>query len=252
LDEAPSRTKREERNVLLEKACAETVQNTWKPLLEHKLQALLGKPTDQAEWLAYKLDRASHSPILLFAYPGALPHGTVAYIARNVKVEFGSLTDQRPTGKHPIHAFVGELAPDAFSDFKTEVVALELERTFWEKATILHAEFHRPADKSIRDRYARHYADFAALWMHEAAHPARARLDLLERVRTHKARFFSSSWANFAEAKPGSLRLSPPEYRIPKLITDYESIRQMFLGTPLPFTRILEILKEAETFLNKA
>ena len=46
------------------------------------------------------------------------------------------------------------LAPGAFTDFRAEVVALELERTFWEKATILHAEFHRPADRQMRDRHA--------------------------------------------------------------------------------------------------
>jgi len=52
--------------------------------------------------------RSQPSPLLLFAYPGALPRG-VAYIAREVKMEFGSLTDQRPTGSHPIQAFVGDL-----------------------------------------------------------------------------------------------------------------------------------------------
>ncbi len=133
LDEAPSRTKREERNALLEKACAATVQNIWQPALEKQFQAILGKPTGHTTWLSYRMDEASHSPTLFFTYPGALPRDAVAYIAREVKIEFGSLTDQRPTGKHPIQAFVGELAPGAFDDFKTEVVALELERTFWEK-----------------------------------------------------------------------------------------------------------------------
>jgi len=62
-------------------------------------------------------------------------------------MEFGSLTDQRPTGSHPIQAFVGDLVPGAFTDCRTSVVALELERTFWEKVTILHAEIS-PAGRS--------------------------------------------------------------------------------------------------------
>jgi len=36
-------------------------------------------------------------------------------------------------------------------------------RTFWEKATILHSEHHRPADKPTPDRFSRHYADTVAL-----------------------------------------------------------------------------------------
>ncbi len=73
--------------------------------------------------------------------------------------------------------------PDAFDDFRAEVVALEIERTFWEKATILHAEYHRPPSLPLRDRYARHYADFATLWNHPGGRASAARLDLLDRVR---------------------------------------------------------------------
>jgi hypothetical protein len=200
--------------------------------------------------LTYRFDESSRSPILLFAYPRALPRG-IAYIAREVRIECGSLTDQKPIGHHQIQAFVADVAPGAFTDFGADVVALELERTFWEKATILHAEFHRPPDKPIRDRYARHYSDFAALWTHPAAFSARTRLDLLERVRIHKSMFFSSSWASFSTAKPGTFRLHPPEHRIKELRADYEAMQQMFLGVAISFDDILEILRGAETTLNR-
>lgn len=250
LDLAPSRGKRQERVAELEAACAAAVEQTWKPLLEQAVAAVLGRPTASPDWLTYRFEEASRSPVLSFAYPGALPRG-VAYIARDVKIEFGSLTDQRPMGRHSIKAFVSELAPEEFSDFKADVVALELERTFWEKATILHAEFHRPADKPMKDRYARHYSDFAALWRHEAAKAARDRLDLLERVRVHKSRFFSSGWASYATAVPGSLRLLPANTRVDELRADYEAMRQMFLNEPIAFDEMLVILKEAEIALNR-
>ncbi len=250
LDQAPSRTKREERMAELEAACAAAVQATWHLLLEESIRSVLGTPSGRDGWLTYRFDEAGRSPVLYFAYPGALPRG-VAYIAREVKIEFGSLTDQRPTGRHPIQAFVAELAPGAFADFGAEVVALELERTFWEKATILHAEFHRPADRQMKDRHARHYADFAALWRHAPARGARSRLDLLERVRLHKSRFFSSSWANYASAVPGSLHLVPPEERIEALHADYEAMHQMFLGDLMPFQNVLDVLREAEGALNR-
>jgi len=251
LDQAPSRTKREERMAELETACAAAVQATWQPLLEASIRAALGAPAGRDAWLTYRFDEAGRSPVLYFAYPGALPRG-VAYIAREVKIEFGSLTDQRPVGRHPIRAFVAELAPGAFADFDADVVALELERTFWEKATILHAEFHRPADRQMKDRHARHYADFASLWRHPPAQAARSRLDLLERVRLHKSRFFSSSWANYATAVPGSLRLVPPAARVEALRADYEAMQQMFLGERMPFETVLAILQEAETELNRS
>lgn len=249
LDQAPSRTKREKLMHELEEVCAEAARSVWLPRLEAAVQAVLGSPKDRSQWLVYQFDAVARSPVLYFAYPGALPRG-VAYIPREVKIEFGSLTDQRPTGRHTIRAFIDDLAPGVFADARTAVVALDLERTFWEKATILHAEFFRPPDQQIKMRNARHYADFAALWRHRAAYAARTRLDLLERVRLHKSRFFAVSWANYATAVPGSFRLVPPAARVDALRADYEAMRQMFLNEPLPFDELLSVLREAETALN--
>src|SRR6185369_12344117 len=91
------------------------------------------------------------------------------YLKRSVKLEFGSLTDQRPVGKHAVWPWVADELAAAFDDWRCEVIALDLERSFWEKATILHAEYHRPTDKSTPDRFSRHYADTAALAKHPIA-----------------------------------------------------------------------------------
>ena len=94
------------------------------------------------------------------------------YLKRSVKLEFGSLTDQQPVGRHPVRPWLADVFPAAFPDWRCEVVALEVERSFWEKATILHTEYHRPAGKPTPDRFSRHYADTAALAKHPAASKA--------------------------------------------------------------------------------
>jgi len=235
----------------LETACAGHVEHHWLPQLESAAIRHLGPAAPTRSWLRYELDVASRSPVIFFDYPGALPRG-VDYIARSVKIEFGSLADQRPTGVHPLQAMVARIVPGAFADFRAEVVALELERTFWEKATILHAEHHRPAGKPQPARYARHYSDFAALWHHPSGRAAATRLDLLDRVRQHKARFFASGWANYATATPGSFRLLPPESRKSELAADYAAMRPMFMQEPLAFDEMLAVLREAEQTLNQA
>jgi hypothetical protein len=162
------------------------------------------------------------------------------------------LTDQRPTGKHKISALLEPAAPGVFADTGAEVVALELERTFWEKATILHAEYHRPSEKQIPARFARHYADFAALWRHPAGAIAARRLDLLECVRLHKSRFFTSAWASYDTAVPGTLRLMPREQRVAELRRDYRQMEPMFLVSPPSFDEVLQVLQDAEKSLNNA
>ena len=250
LDDAPSKSQRLKRNKQLQADCSNAVSRRFMPELEAIVASTLGPPPGIDHWLNFELDPVSQSPVILFPYPRAVEPG--AYIPPLVKMEFGSLTDQRPTGTHAITPFIAEMAPDAFDDFRAEVVALEFERTFWEKATILHAEYHRPADQPMRDRFARHYADFASLWVHADGRMAAAQIDLLERVRIHKSRFFASSWAHYGTAVPGSLRLVPPDSRRAELRRDYAAMKPMFLSPPPDLETVLATLCEAEETINEA
>jgi len=248
LDDAPSNSQRQKRNKQLQADCAAAVNVRFMPELEAVVTSVLGDHPETGPWLSFELDAVSQSPVILFPYPRAVQPGS--YIPPLVKMEFGSLTDQRPTGTHMITPLVADLAPDAFDDFRAEVVALEIERTFWEKATILHAEYHRPAAQPLRDRFARHYADSASLWKHPCGRAAASRLDLLERVRLHKSRFFASSWAHYDTAVPGTLRLAPPDARLPALRRDYAAMQPMFLSPPPDFEAIIATLHEAEGIIN--
>ena len=249
LDDAPSNSQRQKRAKQLQADCAEAVSASFMPELEALVVSVLGSCPNANHWLTFEFDATSHSPVLLFPYPRAVAPGS--YIPPLVKMEFGSLTDQRPIGTHAITPFIAELAPDTFDDFHADVVALEFERTFWEKATILHAEYHRPPTQPMRDRFARHYADFAALWIHRDGKPAATRLDLLERVRTHKSRFFTSGWAHYDTAAAGTLRLVPPDARVSELRRDYAAMEPMFLSAPPDLDAVLATLGEAEVMINE-
>lgn len=249
LEDAANPTQRRKRLKEIETLCAAAVKDRLQPALETAARCLLAEPDDEKNWLYYELDRVTDSPILLFFYPAVISDRG-SYIPQMVKVEFGSLTDQQPTGTHLLRPMLAETLPGDFEDFSSEVVALEIERTFWEKATILHAEYHRPANQPIRDRFARHYSDFTDLWQHPARTKALKRLDLLDRVVIHKSRFFASSWAAYDLAKPGTFRLCPPEARILELERDYMKMRGMFIAAPTAFTEILDILRCAEQEIN--
>ncbi len=193
----------------------------------------------------------THSPVVLFHYETSLPTG-VDYLKRSVKLEFGSLTDQKPVGRHPVRPWLADILAPALPDWSCEVVSLELERTFWEKATILHAECHRPADKVTPDRFSRHYADTAALGKHAVASLAITQHELRDRMVEWKGQFFGSSWAKYDLAKPGSFRLVPPKERQDALRRDYQAMRAMYLTEPLSFEDVMTALAELETRINAA
>ena len=231
-----------------EAACGIAVRNKIAPVLEAAVADSLGKR--EAAWFEFLTDPGTHSPVLLFHYPSTQPAG-FEYLKRSVKLEFGSLTDQQPIGRHPVQPWVAEVLPAAFPDWKCEVGALEVERSFWEKATILHTEFHRHADKPTPDRFSRHYADTAALAKHAAASKAVDDHALRNRVAQWKSQFFGSSWAKYDQAKPGTFRLVPPPERLSALRRDYQAMQDMYLSEPASFDDILVVLSELEKRINQ-
>lgn len=242
-----SRTQANKWMAKAEAACGQAVQDLIAPVLEKATIDALG---DRGQaWFEFITDPATHSPVLLFHYPSTQPDG-FAYLKRSVKLEFGSLTDQQPTDRHPITPWIAGVLPDAFSDWNCQVVALDLQRTFWEKATILHTEYHRPTDKPTPDRFSRHYADTAALATHPDASKAADDDELRSRVAHWKSRYFGSSWARYDEAISGSFRLVPPPARLSSLRQDYQAMRDMYLSEPASFDDILDALDTLETRIN--
>ncbi len=219
-----------------EAACSKAVETLIAPRLEQDVVAVLGE--GDRTWFEFVTDPGTNSPVLLFHYPTTQPAG-FDYLRRTVKLEFGSLTDQRPVGRHPVEPLLADILPSAFADWRCEVVALELPRSFWEKATILHAEHYRPAEKPTPDRFSRHYPDTAPLAARPEALHAVGQHDLRERVVAWKGQFFGSAWARYDLAQPGAFRLVPPENRVPGLQRDYETMRDMYLGEPIDFDKVL-------------
>jgi hypothetical protein len=232
-----------------EAACSKAVETLIAPRLEQDVVAVLGE--GDRTWFEFVTDPGTNSPVLLFHYPTTQPSG-FDYLQRTVKLEFGSLTDQWPVGRHPVEPLLADILPSSFADWQCEVVALELPRSFWEKATILHAEYYRPAEKPTPDRFSRHYADTAALAARPEALHAVEQHDLRERVVAWKGQFFGSAWARYDLAQPGTFRLVPPENRVPGLRRDYEAMRDMYLGEPIDFDKVLAALGELEQRINGA
>jgi hypothetical protein len=249
--DALSRRQRDRWMEEAEEACCLWVERQLHPVLEAKVEAILGPdPSHRGGWLEYERDAATHSPVLYFNYPCGFPEG-IPYIRRQVKLEFGSLTDQRPAGRHRVSPWLAEVLSAEMQGMGCEVVALEMERAFWEKATILHAEYYRDAESPMPERYSRHYADVAAMARRPEALAAMAEDALRDRVVEWKALFFARSWARYNLAKPGTFRLLPPDHRLPQLRSDYQAMRDMFLDSPPAFEEVLSILKEAEHRINQ-
>jgi predicted nucleotidyltransferase component of viral defense system len=191
-----------------------------------------------------RIDEVDPHTVNVF-YPAAF---TAEYIRPAVRLEIGPLASWVPSSSHSIKAYAAQAFPAAFSNPVFEVIAIDAERTFWEKATILHQEAHRPG--TIPARYSRHYYDLYKLSESPIRSSALSNLSLLKAVVEFKERFYYSSWARYDLAVPGSFRLSPPESQLSALERDYRAMRDMFFREPPPFEAIRDGLAALELEIN--
>ena len=146
-------------------------------------------------------------------------------------------------------AYAAQAFPEVFEVIEFPIWTLEVARTFWEKATILHSLANRGAEK-VTPRMARHYYDLVLLADAPESSHSPHQTELLEVVALHKARFFPASWASYETARPGSLRLVPPRAVRVKIEKDYKDMAALFMEEPPPFARLIERLAELEDAAN--
>lgn len=190
---------------------------------------------------------------LAFVYPRTgLTLAATAYIAPSVKIEFGARSDHWPAEIKKVQSYMAEAIPDAVQESNVEVKVMDVRRTFWEKATILHQLAHLPADKPFPARYSRHYCDAAEMITLKVGEEAANNEQLLKAVVGHKQTFYRSAWANYSSATRGTLRLLPPKERVGDLSKDLASMREMFFDRPPELKQVLQTLDDWLSTFNRA
>ncbi len=172
------------------------------------------------------------------------------YLRPGIRLEIGPLAGWNPNDEYIITPYVAEAFPDLFSNPRVAVRAISDERTFWEKATILHQEAHRPADKKQPVRYSRHYYDLMRMASSAKRQVYLDRIDLLEEVVAFKKQYYPCAWASYDSAKPGTIRLIPSPESVRGLKSDYQQMKTMIFGEVPEFRSILKVLQDLEDSIN--
>lgn len=188
-----------------------------------------------------------HQQVVSIEYPRSF---STEYIRPEIILEIGPKALREPNEFVKIQSYAAEQFPDQFKQADTEVRTVSAERTFWEKATILHQEAHRDVSKQLPLRCSRHYYDLFRLSRTDVLQKALRQIELLADVVRFKIKFFRSAWARYEDAKPGSLKLRPAGHNLDGLKKDYESMRAMLFGEIPGFEEIVEGLKYLEYKIN--
>ena len=181
-------------------------------------------------------------------YPAAFSD---RYLRPEVRLEIGPLASWLPHEERTIRCYAAEAFPQLFERTECSVRVITAERTFWEKATILHHEAYRPAGNSQPPRYSRHYYDVAKMAESPVKNAALADLDLLANVVEFKERLYPRGWARYDLARPGSFRLVPEGHVLAAVLADYRAMANMIFGDMPEFDDMMTILTKLQDEINR-
>lgn len=184
---------------------------------------------------------------ICFRYPSIFKTESILQV---IRLEIGALAAWTPSQPREIRPYSAECYRAAFQQANTVVLTAAAERTFWEKVTILHHEANRPEHLPMPSRYSRHYYDLYCIAHSESKVAAYEDLDLLGRVVEFKMKFYPRKWAQYELARPGTMKLCPPEYRYAALEEDYAVMQGMMFGEYPSFADLMAFIRELEAEIN--
>lgn len=134
-------------------------------LIDHVTQelvpALRDALTQQLPGAEISLEVSEDAEKLWLFYPSAVEN-TDAYLRPSVLIEFGGRNATLPQDTLTIVPDAAPHVPGLVFP-KAQVAVLSPLRTFWEKATLIHVECHRPDLRVSAERLSRHWYDLARL-----------------------------------------------------------------------------------------
>jgi hypothetical protein len=182
-------------------------------------------------------------------YPTCLENND-PYLSEFVLLELGGKNEITPSTQLQLKPYIQTSVPSL--EFPNPTVAvLAPERTYWEKATLIHAECNRENVRANAGRLSRHWYDLYQLNRSSMGAAALSNIELFKQVVKQKNVLYYSGWARYDDCL-GSLRLIPDDASVNALKEDFDKMRTnaMFWEEPGTFDEILAELSELERTIN--
>lgn len=241
--EERSKTQQDKFNKNAVSSASEFLTKTIAPQMEKDMSDLVGRKIT----VLMDPDDKEQCTVNLF-YPHVF---NTNYLRQEIRLEIGPLAEWVPSHFVTIASIAAEQFPAAFQQANTVVPTVDVERTFWEKVTILHKTASSYEKKGIPARYARHYYDLYQMSHSDVKERAFNRKELLEQDVKFKLKFYYARNASYETAQFGTVSLVPSESAMKDLNVDYDHMKDMIYGEKPSFDEIMESIAKLEKEINQ-
>jgi hypothetical protein len=198
-------------------------------------------------------DTTADPQIIELKYETLFAQDEDTYIQEKVLIEIGSRSLIEPSKNIEIRSIIANSYPQSsFADPLTPIPTVIPQRTFLEKAFLLHEEFQKPAENIRVDRMSRHLYDLERLMDTDYARSALEDISLYKSIVDHRSKLTAISGIDYATHSPDTINFVPPGFIIEKWRNDYSFMQaNMIYGASLPFGKLIERIKELNERFRK-
>ena len=172
----------------------------------------------------------------------------LGYIKPTITLEVGARSLMEPSVEIPVKTIIQEALPQINTDVvPVNVTTAAPQKTFLEKAFLLHELFSVEHDTLPAKRRSRHLYDLNRMMDRDFAIAAVHDDVLWEHIRHHRERFTSMLGVDYSGDIRNRICLVPPEKHIEDWKKDYQYMcDSMIYGEKPTFTELIESIRELE------
>ena len=174
------------------------------------------------------------------------------YIRDKILIEIGARSLIEPSQNVKLRSIIADyFSNETYSDDYFIVPTVIPQRTFLEKAFLLHEEFQKPPEKIRIDRMTRHIYDLEKLMDTNYAKEALNNKDLYNAIVEHRRTLTAMKEVDYDTHVPERINFIPPDYIMDSWRKDYEKMQAMIYGKSLPFDKLMDRIKELNEQFRK-
>ena len=173
------------------------------------------------------------------------------YLHSEVKLEVGARSLLEPTAEAAVTSVLEVTLPISTTVKQVMIPTALAEKTFLEKAFLLHELFSSQSPREA-DRKSRHLYDLVQMMCTDIATQAVANDELWNTIHHHRELFTSMSGVDYTPDIRKRIRLLPPDDVIDDWYNDYKDMQSsMIYGEKPTFEELMRKIKELEYMFHK-
>jgi hypothetical protein len=171
---------------------------------------------------------------------------TMSYLSSEIVLEIGARSLTEPASSHKINSIISEQSSIETTLVQSDIIAALPEKTFLEKAFLLHEIFTGKGGMTA-DRRSRHLYDLEKMMDEKFAVNAINDNALWDAIHRHREVFTRIGGVDYSGDIRKKICLIPPIHIVNNWKQDYETMQQtMIYGASLPFNKLLSRIEELQ------